>query len=86
MDVNAIIVLLIVGILAGWIAGLITAGRGFGMLGDMLIGVVGAFLGIWLLSKFGVVLAGILGLLIYAVIGAVVLLIIIRVIRSIISK
>lgn len=73
------IIIIVVGIVAGWIAGLIVDGGGFGLIGDLVVGVVGAFIGDYLLNHFHVVLAhGIIGLIINAVIGAVILLFILR--------
>lgn len=78
---QGIIVILIVGIVAGWIAGLIVDGGGFGLIGDFVVGVIGAFIGDYLLNHFHVVLAhGIVGLIINAVIGAVILLAILRIV------
>ena len=73
------IVIIIVGIVAGWIAGLIVDGGGFGLIGDFIVGIIGAFIGDYLLNHFHVMLAhGIVGLIINAVIGAVILLFILR--------
>lgn len=77
-----ILTLLIVGILAGWLAGLITKGSGFGFLVNMVLGIVGAFIGTYLLGYFNIVTAGFLGLLIAAILGAVILLVIVGLIRK----
>ena len=80
MDLASIVVLLIVGLVAGWLAGRIMRSR-YGLLGDLVIGVIGAYLGKWLFGLLGVSLGGgILGTLITAVIGAVVLLFVFRLI------
>lgn len=47
-----LIVLLLVGLIAGWLAGKIVQGTGFGVIGDIAIGIVGAFIGTWLLGMF----------------------------------
>lgn len=65
-------ILLTVGALAGWIAGLILRHRGFGLLGNLIVGVVGSFLGRWLLALLGFGVYGHLAHLITAVLGAVV--------------
>lgn len=65
-------ILLTVGALAGWIAGLILRRRGFGLLGNLIVGVVGSFLGRWLLALLGFGVYGHLAHLITAVLGAVV--------------
>jgi uncharacterized membrane protein YeaQ/YmgE (transglycosylase-associated protein family) len=68
---------IIVGAVAGWLAGLVVRGRGFGLIGDIVIGIIGALIAGWLLPylhvSFG---AGIIGQIIEAFIGAVILLII----------
>ena len=74
---------LIIGAVAGWLAGVLVKGSGFGLVGDLIVGIVGALLGGWLFSISGINLGidGLIGSLIVATIGAVVLLFLIRVIR-----
>ena len=73
---------LIVGLIAGWLAGVLVKGGGFGLVGDLVIGVVGAFIGGFLFSTFGVSTGGgLLGSIVVATIGAVVLLFIVRLIK-----
>jgi len=82
IGIESIIIMLIVGAIAGWLAGLIVRGFGFGLLWNILIGILGAFIGVWLLQKLGFVpFAGFLGSIVNATIGAVVLLVIIGLIR-----
>jgi uncharacterized membrane protein YeaQ/YmgE (transglycosylase-associated protein family) len=81
MDTQSLIIFLIVGIIAGWLAGVLVKGGGFGLLGDMVVGVIGAFLGGWLFSRAGITTWGLAGLLITALVGAVVLIAIIRLIK-----
>ena len=76
-----IIIFLLIGLVAGWLAGVLVKGGGFGVLGDIIIGVVGALLGGWLFSVFGIAAWGLLGQIIVATIGAVVLLFLIRLIK-----
>lgn len=64
---------LLIGAFIGWLAGVIVKGSGFGLLGNILVGIVGAMLGGWLFSLFGVSAGGPLGSLVVAVIGAIVL-------------
>jgi len=79
---NGLIWFLIIGAIAGWLAGQFMKGRGFGLLGDIIVGIIGAFLGGWLFSTFGVSLGGgLIGSLIVAFIGAVVLLFLVRLIK-----
>ncbi len=85
MDISTqgILVILVVGIVAGWLAGLLVRGGGMGIVADLAVGIVGAFIGSWLLPKIGVVLgSGILFAIINATIGAVILLLIIRLVQG----
>src|SRR5271157_869907 len=76
---QGLIVILVVGIVAGWLAGKIVRGSGFGLVGDAAIGIVGALIGDWLLHRLGVHFgSGIIGLTINATIGATVLLFALR--------
>ncbi len=76
-----IILLIIVGLIAGYLAGIIWKGRGFGLGGNLLVGIAGSFLGRFLLSLIGFSIHGILAQIIAALIGAMVLLWIINKIR-----
>lgn len=76
-----LLIFLIIGALAGWLAGLVMKGRGFGILVNMIVGVLGAFFGGWLLPKLGVSFGGDIGVFITAFIGAVLLLAIIGLIK-----
>ena len=77
-----IITLLIVGAIAGWLAGVIIKGGGFGLVGDIILGIVGAFIGSYLLGMFDVFPSGLIGAIITATIGAAVLLSVIKVVRK----
>jgi uncharacterized membrane protein YeaQ/YmgE (transglycosylase-associated protein family) len=78
LGVDSIIALLIVGAIAGWAAGKIVRGYGFGLLGNIVIGIVGAFIGVWLLNALGVGGgAGFIAAVVKATIGAVILLVIV---------
>jgi uncharacterized membrane protein YeaQ/YmgE (transglycosylase-associated protein family) len=82
MDPTSLIVFLIIGAIAGWLAGLLVKGYGFGLLGNIVVGIVGAFIAGWLLPRLGVSLgSGIAAAIIHAVIGAVILLVLIRLIK-----
>jgi uncharacterized membrane protein YeaQ/YmgE (transglycosylase-associated protein family) len=73
---------LIVGLVAGWLAGVLVKGGGFGVVGDLVVGVVGAFIGGWLFSALGASAGGgLLGSIIVATIGAIVLLFVVRLIK-----
>lgn len=80
---ESLLVILFVGVVAGWLAGEIMRGYGFGLIGDMIIGIIGAFIGDWLLPRLGIHLGiGIIAAIINATVGAVVLLLIIRLLRG----
>ena len=73
---------LVVGLVAGWLAGVLVKGGGFGVIGDLVVGVIGAFLGGWLFSTLGASAGGgLLGSIIVAVVGAVVLLFVVRLVK-----
>lgn len=79
MTLEAIIIFLIVGAIAGWLAGQIVKGHGFGLGGNIVVGIIGAFVAGWLLPMAGLNLGlpGIAASIIYAAIGAIILLVII---------
>jgi len=82
MALEAIIIILIVGAVAGWLAGLIVRGMGFGLIGNIIVGIVGAFIAGWLLPRVGIAIGGgMIASIINATIGAVVLLVILGLIR-----
>jgi len=75
---------LVVGLVAGWLAGVLVKGGGFGVIGDLVVGVIGAFLGGWLFSALGASAGGgLLGSIIVATVGAVVLLFIVRLVKRV---
>jgi uncharacterized membrane protein YeaQ/YmgE (transglycosylase-associated protein family) len=80
---EGLIIILVVGVIAGWLAGKVVQGNGFGLVGDVAIGIVGALIGDWFLHRLGVHFgSGIIGLTINATIGAVVLLLALRLIGA----
>ncbi len=80
---EGLIIILVVGVIAGWLAGKVVQGNGFGLVGDVAIGIVGALIGDWLLHRLGVHFSsGIVGLTINATIGAIVLLLALRLIGA----
>ncbi len=80
---ESIVIILLVGLIAGWLAGQIVRGTGFGLIGDIAIGIVGAFIASWLLPRLGIALGfGLVREIVNATIGAVVLLLIIRIVRG----
>ena len=75
---------LIVGLIAGVLASLVMGGTGYGIIGDIVIGIAGAFIGGWLFRTLGVTapIGGLPGVILVAFVGAVVLLFIIRLVRK----
>lgn len=71
----------IIGVAAGWLAGQIMKGGGFGLVGDLVIGVIGALLGGFLFRMIGIHAYGLLGSLITATIGAIILILLLRLFR-----
>jgi uncharacterized membrane protein YeaQ/YmgE (transglycosylase-associated protein family) len=80
---ESLFVILVVGIVAGWLAGQVVRGGGLGLIGDLIVGVIGAFIGDWLLPQLNIHLgSGIVALIINATIGAIMLLLIIRLVSG----
>ena len=77
-----LIIFLVIGALAGWLAGVIMKGRGFGIIGNIVVGILGSFLGVWLLPMVGLGMGGDFGGFITAVIGAVILLFLVSLIKK----
>jgi uncharacterized membrane protein YeaQ/YmgE (transglycosylase-associated protein family) len=73
---------LLVGLVAGWLAGKLMKGSGFGVLGDIVIGVIGAFIGGFLFRLVGISAGGTIGSIIVATIGAVVLLLVVKALKK----
>lgn len=69
---------LLIGLCAGWLAGQLTKGGGFGLTGDLIVGVIGALVGGFLVRFLGFIPTGLLGELISATLGAVVLIVVLR--------
>jgi uncharacterized membrane protein YeaQ/YmgE (transglycosylase-associated protein family) len=80
---ESLLVIIVVGLVAGWLAGKLVRGTGYGLIGDIIIGIIGAFIASWLFPKLGIALGtGWIRLILNSTIGAVILLIILRLIRG----
>src|SRR3954452_4768169 len=80
---EGILVILFVGLVAGWLAGKIVRGTGFGIIGDILVGIAGALVASLIFPKLGIRLGtGIVSEIIYSAIGAIVLLLVVRLVRT----
>lgn len=84
MQAEALLILLLIGATAGFLAGLIVKGYGFGVVGNIVVGIVGALFGGWLLPRLGLFAGSdIIGQIISATVGAVVLLVLISFVRRV---
>jgi uncharacterized membrane protein YeaQ/YmgE (transglycosylase-associated protein family) len=80
----SLLVFLLVGAIAGWLAGLIVRGFGFGLIGNIVVGIIGALVAGYLFPRLGIGLpAGLIGEILSAVVGAVIVLVIIGLIRRV---
>ncbi|HET7493769.1 MAG TPA: GlsB/YeaQ/YmgE family stress response membrane protein [Bradyrhizobium sp.] len=80
---ESILVILFVGLIAGWLAGKIVRGTGFGIIGDIVVGIAGALIASFLFPKLGIHLGnGLVSEIIYSAIGAVLLLVVVRLFRG----
>ena len=82
MDIINLIIFLAVGALAGWLAGIIMKGRGFGAIGNIIVGIVGAVLGGFVFGFLGITTGSLLGSIIMDTIGAVMLLFVISLVKK----
>lgn len=73
---------ILIGLVAGWLAGQIMKGGGFGVIGDIIVGVIGAVLGGWLFGRLGIFAGGLVGSLIVATVGAIILIFLVRLIKK----
>jgi len=88
MDIMAVIVTLIIGAIAGWLAGVLVEGAGFGLLINMLLGIAGAFIAALLFPRLGLGLTlggGIIGAIVTSALGAIVLLLIVNLVQRLVS-
>ena len=73
---------ILVGLVAGWLAGVIMKGGGFGVVGDIVVGIVGALIGGWLFTTMGVSSGGgTIGAIVVALVGAIILIFLLRLIK-----
>jgi uncharacterized membrane protein YeaQ/YmgE (transglycosylase-associated protein family) len=83
MSNEGILVILFVGLVAGWLAGKIVRGTGFGIIGDILVGIAGALVASYLFPKLGIAIGtGLVREIIYSAIGAILLLLVVRLVRT----
>ena len=83
MSDESLLLIILVGVAAGWLAGLIMQGTGFGIIGDLVIGIAGAFIGNWLLPQLHIHIGtGLVPAIVNATIGAIVLVFVIALLRG----
>ena len=83
MSTESILVILVVGIVAGWLAGKVVRGAGFGLIGDLLVGIAGAFVAAWLFPRLGIRIgSGIVSEIIFSALGAIILLLVVGLVRG----
>jgi uncharacterized membrane protein YeaQ/YmgE (transglycosylase-associated protein family) len=82
LSTESLLTILLVGAVAGWLAGQIVRGYGFGILGNIAVGIVGALIGSWLLPQLGIILgSGIVASIVNATVGAILLLVVLGLVR-----
>ena len=72
---------LLIGLIAGWLAGIIMKGSGYGVIGDIIVGILGSFIGGHVLGWLGMGASGLIGSLLTALLGAIILIFIVRLIK-----
>jgi len=82
MDLTALMILLAIGAIAGWLAGKLMRGGGFGLLGNIAIGIIGAAIGTFVFGLLGITASGFIGEIITATAGAVLLLFLVDLIKK----
>ena len=83
MGLHGILAWIVIGTVAGWLTGKIMRGDGYGFIGDIVVGIIGAFIGGWLAGKLGISIgSGLIASIITATIGAVILVLILRMVRN----
>ncbi len=82
MDIAGLVIFLAIGAVAGWLAGTIMKGGGYGLLGNIVVGIIGAVVGGYVFGLFGISVGGLIGSIFTATAGAVLLLFIIGIIKK----
>jgi len=82
VNVEELLIFLAIGAIAGWLAGTLVKGGGYGLLGNIVVGIIGAFVGGYLFGLQGISTGGLIGSIITATVGAIVLIFVIRVLKK----
>jgi uncharacterized membrane protein YeaQ/YmgE (transglycosylase-associated protein family) len=88
MDLVGLLITLAIGAVAGWLAGVLVEGAGFGLLWNVIIGIAGAFIAGWLFPRLGLrltIAGGVIGAIVTAALGAIVLLLVVNLIQRLIG-
>ncbi len=78
MSIESLLILLLVGLIAGWLAGIVMKGRGYGIIGNIILGILGSLIGGFLFNLLGLSASGLVGGIIVSFIGAVALIFVMR--------
>lgn len=81
MDAQSLVIFLVIGLIAGWLAGQLVRGGGFGLVGDLIVGVLGALIAGWLFPSFITIGDPLVRQIVSALLGAILLLLVLRVVR-----
>ncbi|MGY6588368.1 MAG: GlsB/YeaQ/YmgE family stress response membrane protein [Wenzhouxiangella sp.] len=81
MTLEQLLIILLIGGIAGWVAGVLVRGRGHGIIVNIVVGIIGAFIGGWVFAQLGIATAGLLGSLVVATVGAIILLALLRLLK-----
>jgi len=82
MDITGLLMFLAIGAVAGWLAGTFMKGGGFGLLGNIVVGIIGAVIGGFVFDVLGISAGGLIGSLITATAGAVILIYVVGLIKK----
>ena len=82
MSTEHLLLFLVIGVVAGFLAGKIMKGAGFGLVGDLVVGVIGSFIGVWVFGLLDIAPGTIVGLLVASVVGALLLLFVLRLVKK----
>ena len=82
MDITSLVLWIIIGGFAGWIAGIVMRGGGFGLIGNVVVGILGAVLGGFVFDLLGIAAGSLLGSLVLATLGAIMLLFLVGLVKK----
>ena len=82
MDITSLVLWIIIGGFAGWIAGIVMRGGGFGLIGNVVVGILGAVLGAFVFDLLGIAAGSLLGSLVLATLGAIMLLFLVGLVKK----